>query len=94
MSTTDQEAERERIDADELARENAERECLAVTSQQRKAKRLEAIKPDAEKLKTLGNTLWLIEYPEMVTAEGEARLWDVKQRVTTAAIYCRDCWDE
>lgn len=78
-----------KIQAEREAAERAERERLA--EERRKveaaelAARLEAMKPDAEKLKSLAEQLRNIAYPEMQTKEAKERLWDVVSAVNSAA---------
>lgn len=83
--------EQDRIDQIERAEYEAEQARLTVVAKEQEAKRLEALKPDAEKLRVLGDTLRLLAYPEMATEEGREALRSVVRHISETAEYCHEC---
>lgn len=83
--------EQDRLDEIKRAADEAEQARLQVIRDADEAKRLEALKPDAEKLKVLGDTLRLLAYPEMATDEGKECLRGIVHRINETAEYCNDC---
>jgi len=69
----------------------AEQDKLVAIREADEAKRIEAFKPDAEKLKILGDTLRLIAFPEMATIEGTKCILEINRRLHIAAEYCDTC---
>lgn len=86
-----EQAEKDRVDANALAVHIAEENRLAAIRVADEAKRIEALKPDAEKLKILGDTLRLLAYPEMATDEGKEMLSQVMRWLSDTAQYCDEC---
>lgn len=74
-------AERERVEAEE--RRVAEADRLAEL-----ARRLEALKPDAEKLAACAKKLRAIKLPEVATQEARNWLVEVAGRIHDAADFC------
>jgi len=86
-----EQAEQDRVNANALAVHIAEEKRLAAIRVEDEAKRREAQKPDAEKLKILGDTLRLLAYPEMSTDEGKKMLSQVMRWISDTAQYCDEC---
>ena len=84
-------AEQERIEAERIKAEQIENDRLAAIAERERLVRLEALKPDAEKLRTLGDVLRLLSYPEMSTPEGQQCLSNIIRRLGETAEYCEDC---
>lgn len=83
-----QEERRYEIKRAEHAAEQDRQHAIAIDFE---VKRIEALKPDAEKLKILSDTLRLLAYPTMATNEGEKCLLAIVRRISETAEYCSEC---
>ena len=91
----DKQAESNRIEAERLAAikresDRAEAERLAEIERENESARLEAIKPDAEKLRQFSSSLRLIAYPLTDTLEGERMFDRARKDIADIATYCED----
>lgn len=91
----DKQAESNRIEAERLAAikresDRAEAERLAEIERENESARLEAMKPDAEKLSQFAASLRLIAYPLMDTLDGERMFDRVRKDMEAIAEYCED----
>ena len=81
-------AKRELIEAERIAADKAEQERLALIAEQEHKARIEAMKPDIEKIRAFGDVLRLLNYPECATAAGIAFSGRLLEQVTMLAISC------
>jgi fused signal recognition particle receptor len=79
---------REQIEAERVAAIKAEQERLALIAEQEYQARVEAMKPDIEKIRAFGDVLRLLSYPECSTASGIAFSGRLLEQVTMLAISC------
>lgn len=90
------EAKQDEIDRQESLRqgkirdeqEAAERSRQERLAEAEHAKRMEAMKPDIQKIHAFGDVLRLLNYPVLMTAEGAAFMSHLKERVDMLAISC------
>jgi hypothetical protein len=98
-------AEKERLDREEIQRQEvarvqreaaeqvareAELDRLAKVHAESEAKRIEALRPDAEKLQILADTLRLLSYPEMATNDGNLFLDGIFNQIQAIACQCEE----
>jgi hypothetical protein len=81
-------AKQERMEAERIAADKAEQERLALIAAAEEAARLDAMKPDVEKIRAFGDMLRLLAYPVLSTEEGIAFLQSIKQSIDAQAMYC------
>jgi hypothetical protein len=81
-------AEFDRLEAIRVAEEQAELARIEKVNAELEAKRMEAIKPDAEKLKAFGDMLRALPFPEMATDDGKEYLASAVKAIKNTADYC------
>lgn len=96
------EAEKARIAREQAAKERADREEAERIEREREnaerlaaeAARLEALKPDKEKLKSVAAQLYAIHYPKMDTQDGYECIEAISTKIRALARYAEECLEE
>jgi hypothetical protein len=79
---------REQIEAERVAALKAEQERLALIAEAEHKARMEALKPDIEKIRAMGDLLRLLSYPECSTDDGQAFVDQLRDQVAMLANSC------
>ncbi|AMV31281.1 hypothetical protein VN12_04130 [Pirellula sp. SH-Sr6A] len=103
------EAERDRLEREQRQREEAERairqriweekerkeqERLDAIEAAERAKRIEEMKPDREKMIRFGTFLEELELPSLSTEEGARHFESLRRLIGIAAEFCKNCFEE
>lgn len=83
-------AKREQLEAERIAAIKAEQERLALIAEAEEKARIEAMKPDIEKIRAFGDVLRLLSYPDCASSEAQAFIRSIKQAIDAQAMYCED----
>jgi hypothetical protein len=77
-------------DAKQRIEDEAKAEANRLKLEAENAKRLEALRPDIEKVRAFGVRIGEIEYPEMATDEGDALVIAVNRHMAAIVKLCKD----
>jgi hypothetical protein len=80
----------EQLEAERVAAIKAEQERLALIAEAEEKARIEAIKPDIEKIRAFGDVLRLLPFPDCVSDDAQAFVRTMKQTIDMWAMYCED----
>jgi fused signal recognition particle receptor len=83
-------SKQEQLEAERVAAIKAEQERLALIAEAEEKARIEAMKPDIEKIRAFGDVLRLLPFPTCDTAKGIAFSGRLFEGVTMLAISCEE----
>ena len=83
-------AKQEQIESERIAATKAEQERLALIAEAEEKARIEAMKPDIEKIRAFGDVLRLLSYPDCKSHEGIVFAGRLAETVTKLAIACEE----